>query len=76
MSKLVHGLVAAAVAASALISIPAFAQQGGGYAPTYAAPQGPPQGYAPKRRDICGAPITGQAPAIYRHSLYIDIGGQ
>lgn len=64
MSKLVHGLVAAVVAASALISTPAFAQQGGGYAPTYAAPQGPPQGYAPKRRDICGAPITGQAPDI------------
>jgi len=64
MSKLVHGLVAAAIAASTLISTQAFAQQGGGYQPTFAAPQGAPQGYAPKRRDICGAPITGQAPDI------------
>jgi hypothetical protein len=62
MSKLVHGLVAALVAASTLVSTQAFAQQG--YAPTYAAPQGPPAGYAPKRRDICGAPINGQAPDI------------
>lgn len=66
MSKLAHGLVAAVIAASTLISTEAFAQQygAGGYQPTFAAPQGQPQGYAPKRRDICGAPITGQAPDI------------
>jgi len=66
MSKLAHGLVAAVVAASTLISTQAFAQQygGSGYTPTFSAPQGQPQGYAPKRRDICGAPITGQAPDI------------
>lgn len=86
MSKLTHGLVAAVVAASTLISTQAFAQQsGGGYAPTYAAPQGQPQGYAPqgyspRRRDICGAPITGQAPDIMTYDsatgTQVFVGGQ
>lgn len=89
MSKLAHGLVAAAVAASTLISTQAFAQQGGGYAPTYAAPaydgpHGPPPGsdpgYAPRHRDLCGAPITGQAPDIMTYDsatgTQVFVGGQ
>ncbi|PIB93234.1 hypothetical protein [Caulobacter sp. FWC2] len=81
MSKLAHGLVVAAVAASTLISTQAFAQQGGGgYQPTFSAPQGQPQGYAPKRRDICGAPIAGQAPDIMTYDsatgTQVFVGGQ
>ncbi|MBO9546493.1 hypothetical protein [Caulobacter sp.] len=49
MSKLVRGLTAAVILASTLVAAHASAQPGQG---------------GPKRRDICGAPITGQAPDI------------
>ena len=51
MSKLVRHLVAALVITSTLASAEAWAQHG-------------PGGPGPKRRDICGAPLTGQAPDI------------
>ncbi len=49
MSKLVRAFAVTLVAASTLIAAQASAQPGQG---------------GPKRRDICGAPITGQAPDI------------
>ncbi len=69
MSKLVRGAIAAIVAVSTLASAQAWAQRG-------------PGGSAPKRGvgQVCGAPLTGQAPDIMTYDsttgTQVFVGGQ
>lgn len=70
MSKLVRGFIAALVIGSTLVSAQAWAQRG-------------PGGPGPKRgggRDVCGAPLTGQAPDIMTYDsttgTQVFVGGQ
>lgn len=73
MSKLVRGLVAALAITSTLAGAQAWAQQGGGYG----GPGGPKRGGG---RDVCGAPLTGQAPDIMTYDsttgTQVFVGGQ
>lgn len=69
MSKRVRGLGAALVLVSTLVAAQAFAQSG-------------PGGPSPKRgggREVCGAPLTGQAPDIMtydsRTGTQVFVGG-
>ncbi len=55
MSKLARGLTAAVLVASTLVAGQAYAQRG---------PGGPPLPRHGGGRDVCGAPLTGQAPDI------------